>query len=269
MNLKKRLLSVVCSISVLSSIGISYAVTNLTQKDKVAVYENLFDKDLYLELFNDRPNMLQMNNHKIGVYRANMKLLFEDVSMSSAFRKFSKNEEAMYAQDRFAKYSGIPAIQKGKEDAAFKYYNPDFIKWCITNFYIEPATEIYGIKAQDIYDKSFKDFFRITASSYVFLNKKKGYYKAEQKSYLDAYNAGMREKNPVYFDGPFYLYERYNKIEKKELKDYYKADFSYDPSTAMGFWVRRGIDKTDKVIWGGIKKVMSNYDKEWFKKNNK
>ncbi|MBC7475185.1 MAG: hypothetical protein H7263_12900 [Candidatus Sericytochromatia bacterium] len=266
MNFKKNVLSVVCSISVLSCLGVSYAVTNLSEKDRVTIYENIFVKDFNTQFFNEKPNMLEINGNKIGLYRANMKLLMEDVSLINAFKSFSKNNEYIDSEDILAKYSGIPALQKGKDkDELFRYYNPDFIKWGIENFYISPKTEIYGVKAQEIYDKSFQRFFRLTAQSYIFLNKKQGFYKKEQKRYMDAYNAGRRAKDPVYFFAPSYLYDNYD----KPLKEYSQEALTYDPGTAVGFWLRRGLDKTDKVVWSGINKVMKNYDNEWFKKVSK
>ena len=45
------------------------------------------------------------------------------------------------------------------------------------------------------------------------------------------------------------------KSEPREYEDY----------RIVGFWLRRGIDGTEKVSWSSLRKTMEDYDKEWFK----
>ena len=258
--MKKILITSISSMIVLSLSGIGYTATKLTEKDKNFFYTTLFS-DINTDMFNNKANPLEINGKKLGEFKSGTTGITVYLSIYQTFSKFSKLEN-LYEDELIGKYAGVtPYSKENKADSAFKYYNPDFIKWGIDNLYISPETEIYGVKAKDIYNKSFQRYFRLTAESYLYLNKKKGLYKAEQKKYIDSYNKS-KDKEDGYFEGIDYLKNKFD----NSLKSYNQEEYSYTPGIAVGFWLRRGIDKTDKTLWSGLKKIMINYDNEWFKK---
>ncbi len=261
--MKKLIIASISSIVILSLSSVGFTATKLTEKDKKFFYTTLFS-DIDKDMFNDKPDLLEINGKKLGEFKSNTTSLMVYLSIYQAFSKFSKLEN-VYEDELIGKYAGItPYSKEYKEDSAFKYYNKDLIKWGVDALYISPETEIYGVKAQEIYTKSFQRFFRLTTESYIYLNNKKGNYKAEQKRYMDSYNKS-KVNEEEYFDGIEYLKKRFD----YSIKGYNDPDYSYTAGIASGFWLRRGIDKTDKAIWSGLKKIMTNYDKEWFKKVSK
>lgn len=260
--MKKAFITVISTTFVLTSIGIGYTATKLTDKDKSFFYTTLFS-DIDTDMFTKKATPIVVNGKELGEFRSSTKGIITYLSVYRAFKQFSGIEE-LEENELIAKYAGIPIYQKGYEQSEIKYYNPNLIKWGVDNLYIEPNTQIYGVKAKDIYTKSFQRFFRLTTESYIFLNKKKGMYKDEQKKYMDNYKKSLDdiEDAPDSID---YLTKKFD----NSLRIYNNDEFTYSPGIAVGFWLRRGIDKTDKVLWSGLKRIMNNYDKEWFVKVNK
>ncbi|MFN4149855.1 MAG: hypothetical protein ACK4IX_02845 [Candidatus Sericytochromatia bacterium] len=263
--MKKTMLTTISSLLLVTSI--SFAVTSKKMPDttKELFYKNFFS-NIDTDMFINNENGITVNGKQIGDFRSGTSGITVYLSLFDHFKNATLVKEE-YDIEVISKYSGIQPYQKGHENDRwdlFKFYNPDLIKWGIDNLYISPDTKIYDLTAQDIYNKSFQRYFRLTAETYLYLNSKKGMYKSEQNKYMDAYNKGIKSED-AYFDGIGYLTKKYDKV----FKEYNKEEFSYSPGIATGFWLRRGIDKTDKVLWDGLKKIMTNYDKEWFKKVNK
>lgn len=263
--MKKIIITALSSAFLFSSINIAYTATKLNEKDKEFFYETLF-REPDTDMFIDNSSGITVNGKKLGQFKSSSKGITVYLSLYQAFKNFSKIENE-YEDKLIGKYAGIPPYQKGhEEDFSFGHFNPDLIKWGIDNLYISPDTLIYGVKAQDIYNKSFQRYFRLTTESYLYLTKKKGLYKTEQNKYIGEYNKTIKNETYSFF-GPEYLELRYNKLA--QFKQYNDDRFTYSPGIAIGFWLRRGLDKTDKVLWSGLKQVMTNYDKEWFKKVSK
>ncbi|MFN8575219.1 MAG: hypothetical protein U0354_00015 [Candidatus Sericytochromatia bacterium] len=261
--MKKSLVTILSS-SIILGTGITYAVNSgLSSNDKIKFVENIFDEKFNNYFFNETPNMLEVNGHKVGIFRANMNILASEVSLLRALEKVLKDSEAYYYGKKISSFSEINFIQKGKEKEPFSYIDHKFVKWATDNLYISPDTTIYNVKAKDIYNSSFQRFFRLTTESYLFLNKKKGFYKSEQKNYMNLYNESNKDDATINFFAPFY-YAKYD--TDPQLKPYVEKDYSYTPAIAISFWLRRGMDGSDKLLWQGLQKVMTNYDKEWFKK---
>lgn len=262
--MKKILIGTLCSVLTISSLG--YAASNkMSVKDRDLFYSNLF-KSPSDYMFVENSDGLEINGKKIGQFKSGTSGMTTYLDFYDTFEDLVNNKD-IYSQKALEAYTGIPLIQKGHEqNYSFGHYNPQIIKWGINNLYISPDTKIYGVKAQDIYNSSFKRYFRLTTESYLYLTKKKGLYKAEQNKYIGEYNKTLKDEEYIFF-GPEYLDLRYNNLS--QFKNYNDKNFTYTPGVAVGFWLRRGLDKTDKVVWEGLKKVMSNYDKEWFKKVSK
>ncbi|MBD3242698.1 MAG: hypothetical protein GF331_19055 [Chitinivibrionales bacterium] len=47
------------------------------------------------------------------------------------------------------------------------------------------------------------------------------------------------------------------------------TDHPFTPPMAMGFWLRRGIDGTDSVLWDGLSELMTRYDSDWGSSNGR
>lgn len=260
--MKKKIISGLSLLILISTMGLSYSSTiKINQKDKETFYTMFFEK-IDTDMFVNNEKGITINGNQIGQFKSGTTGITIYLSFYYIFKKFSKIED-FYEDNAIAKFAGVEAYQKNNNNNAFKYYNPELINWGINNLYISPDTKIYDIKAQDIYNSSFQRYFRLTTEAYIYLNKKKGLYKEEQKKYINEYNKTLKDEMYNFF-GPEYLDLRYNKIGS--FKQYNQEDFRYTTGTAIGFWLRRGLDKTDKIVWKGLKKIMINYDKEWFKK---
>lgn len=258
--------TLIISTLLLSSVSIVYAATvKISDKDRETFYNTIF-RAPSSDMFVDNSNGITINGNKIGQFKSGTSGMTTYLDFYDTFREINKNKD-LYKEKALAEYAGLPLYQKGHdEDYSFGHYNPDLIKWGINNLYITPNTQIYGVKAQDIYNNSFRRYFRLTTEAYLYLNKKKGLYKTEQNKYIGEYNKTLKDEEYVFF-GPEYLDLKYSKLGV--FKQYNDENFTYTPGVAVGFWLRRGLDKTDKVVWSGLKKVMTNYDKEWFKKVSK
>ena len=240
------------------------ATTRMSQNDKETFYTMLFENP-DMDMFIDNDKGVYINGKQIGQFKSGTTGITTYLSFYSLFQNFSKLQD-IYNDEAIAKFAGLEAYQKGKNNEGFKYYNPELIKWGIDNLYISPDTKIYNVKAQDIYNSSFQRFFRLTTEAYIYLNHKKSFYKNEQQKYISEYDKQQKDETYNFF-GPEYLDLRYNKL--LNFKQYNDDKFTYTIGVAIGFWLRRGLDKTDKFVWQGLKKIMLHYDKSWFKKVNK
>ena len=153
------------------------------------------------------------------------------------------------------KLASMKAYKRKWKKGSFSFINPKIIKWGISFLLPDPSNRIDGRSYQEVYDIVFKRFARLMTESYLFIKNKRN-HEEEQLLYLKAM-LGNRS-----FDGIEYLDRRF----KNNLSQYdsHMKGTAFQPSHAIGFWIRRGIDGTDRILWNGLAKGMVLYDNFWF-----
>jgi hypothetical protein len=136
----------------------------------------------------------------------------------------------------------------------FSRYNPTLIRWGHQNLIPAPGLKVGGHSCQQLYDGIFARFFRLMTESYVLLRGSRDLRK-ERRAYLRA----MKRRG---FDGINYLQRRF----AGDLRTYSTSQngTNFTPPMAVGFWIRRSVDKTDTELWTGLQKLMRQYDLKWW-----
>lgn len=123
----------------------------------------------------------------------------------------------------------------------FNHVNPDFVRWVNMRMIPHPDDDIYGVKWKAVYDALFREQARSWVISYLV-------YKKHHNA-RTAYEAVMESGGHC----GWYVIEAYSEDGEPGVD-----------GLQVGFWIRRNIDGSENAIWQGIKKVMLNYDREWF-----
>ncbi len=140
----------------------------------------------------------------------------------------------------------------------FHHYNPVFITWVIDHLIPEPSSAIGEKSAQNYYDTVFSRFFRMMASAYVYL------LEHDYETEVSHYQNQFQDLN---FNGFYYLLDKYKQTLPEYAQAYDYTITNMNGALAIGFWLRRNIDKTDKQLWMGLSRFMLKYDKVWFTTN--
>ncbi len=148
------------------------------------------------------------------------------------------------------------------------YWNPETIEWAIKNMIPYPSEMM-----QKIYSDQFRDFFRMYALGYEYLNPdpSSDIYLNHTNDYMSVFDG--EDMVEGYYDGAHFLSQKYEHVTflDDQGREYGNPDESIypmlEPYHVLGFWLRRYKDNTNGVCWKGLKKVMMNYDNEWFTNN--
>ena len=162
---------------------------------------------------------------------------------------------------------GIPLFlkvskNKWEHSKEFNHVNPEFIKWIEANVIPDPTDLIGGFSAKEIYHFVFEHFFRIHFAALQYL--KQNNLEKQAILYHEAINSPNNTNREFILS---YLNTNYNnKIpniysEKITHPDEYITTLDYD--VACGFWLRRQLDGSAKIIAKTLFDFMANYDKEW------
>ncbi len=269
----KKTFFIFISVFLLANINIQ---TELQPEDKVKLYESLINNvNIVYFQFNDYlPNSkppadsITINGKRLEQFTSNINDLVFYSGFTNSLKSFTKtNLDSEFMSDQLiAKLSHIPVHQKGYErflkeydirviNSGLRYINPNLIRWVIKNLYISPDTDLFGFKAQEIYNKAFKIFFRRYVESYLYLNKSNSLVISAKKAYLKNTFEELQGTSKINnFDLLIKTYGKKLKINYVDSED----------AIAIGFWIRRNIDQTDKALWSGLTKIMKNYDNNWF-----
>lgn len=189
----------------------------------------------------------------VGNYYLGMASIYEYINPYFTGQLASEDPIDCYLYCYIEELSGIsPLLVKSEDDRSFNKYDPELIKWMYTYLIPSPdASFLEDVMAKELYGKVFKRFFRLYTQSYFYIISSRNF-----EDEMIAYTSAALEYEEFY--GPSYLYDRYSGAIAAD------NDGSLEPTSAIGFWLRRGIDKTDDECWLGIQKVMNQYDSKWF-----
>ena len=136
----------------------------------------------------------------------------------------------------------------------FTYYNPALIQWGIDQLVPPPDLKIGERTAQELYDLLMRRLFRLMAKSYLHLQRERD-VNAERLEYA------LAMLSPE-FDALEYLPRRF----AGALPEFAREESSaLQPWGALGFWVRREIDGTALLLWGGLRVVLGRFDGEFLR----
>ncbi len=142
-------------------------------------------------------------------------------------------------------------------ETEFGHYNPKFIKIVSKVFTKLSKNKEFISISQEIYDNDFKNLIRIYYLAYKHLKENKTQRKEITTKYLSLIET--QEDSPSY-----YLQEVFRDFAENHEEAGYDV---YEGFTAPGFWIRRGIDNTDKDFYKLLVKVLKTYDKDFLKNN--
>ncbi|MCB1172553.1 MAG: hypothetical protein KDK39_03255 [Leptospiraceae bacterium] len=143
----------------------------------------------------------------------------------------------------------------------FASVNPRILSWGSDFFLPQPAETIDGVSFQKIYDVVLARSARLMTESYLYVRYQKS-FDQEQLAYARALLQGDRADMMTWLD------QRYAGV----LSDYMLHHERYgllQPSYAIGFWLRRGLDQSAEPLWQLHLKAMRLYDNAWLQKTLK
>jgi len=133
----------------------------------------------------------------------------------------------------------------------FGYYNIEFVKWLGDLVLAVKQNTTIRTATQPMYDKYLKKPARTYHQAYRFLE---GAVDLEEvkKAYLN------HIANRTLPQGYIHSFDKIDQIELQRTgHDFWHAH------TALGFWVRRAIDKTDIAFFDGLKTLLETYDAKY------
>lgn len=158
-------------------------------------------------------------------------------------------------------------------DVHLQRWNPAFLAWVIDSLVPAPDECVDGVPLRRIYPVVFAHWIRAYAIAYVRFHRN-GRYATEAEAFRAWLTA--RPESPPYLaecghdqtglfphsrsDLDCFLDSRISDIEEDPLlpgDDWERRDF-------LHFWLRRASDQTDALVWRGLRRVLRDYDREWY-----
>lgn len=217
-------------------------------------YEYMFEGSVD----DDDSDELQINGHYYGRYAAGIGGILGYGSLDNCAFEILRNKFVRDGGDInpdmgiLGLYHG-QAILKTQQEAGFRHFNPEFIKWGAENMVPKKDNAILGYTYQKLYDRVFQRFFRTMALSYLHLQNNRDFEAECQK-----YSSNMKEEH---FEAMSYLGQEYEGV-LPEMEIISDSD-GMTPQLAIGFWLRRGIDGTADELWEALEGALKEYDETW------
>jgi hypothetical protein len=156
-------------------------------------------------------------------------------------------------------------------DTSFGHYHPDFVlsltEWALPALHDEAFLHL----TRGIYETYFRPLARVYWMSYRKLREHPDYWDQEQVRLSTSLQGGL---DPFYYENFFYfLNPRF--LENPSGGFEYFVDRGFDGDeydgnvikTAVGFWIRRGIDETAELFAEALSTVLTLYDQPFLDRN--
>lgn len=265
------------SISGIFLIAVSFALSQIfSNTDESELEDRLVElyacslEDSYEYMFANHQGAtydgktVELFGRKFGMYTGGTRGLVHYTNFTSCLRRVAGMPPVNRwgDTDPIAKVSGMNVYQTGDSDSArdrtlFSLINPRIIMWGAANLIPDPKEKMDGKSFQEIYDVVFQRFARLMVESYLLTHHRMDYEK-EQLEYLK--RVTLKPHSQYFLE---WLSDRYG----MHLVSYRTgADYgSLEPEYAIGFWLRRGLDGTDDEVYSALRKLMNEYDPQWFR----
>ena len=140
-------------------------------------------------------------------------------------------------------------------------YNPRAIEW-LAEWVPKPTDKVGAYTVQEVYNTSFSRVTQMMAETRLWLHQQDLVY--EQSSYckqvaIDRLSKQLDPEQPPQLPG--YLKHRYQQVLPAYGAGIRNIDFG--PQLAVGFWIRRSLDGTDKAFWNTLIMVLERFDGAW------
>ncbi|HYG03543.1 MAG TPA: hypothetical protein VD927_13920 [Chryseosolibacter sp.] len=212
----------------------------------------------------DKPT-ITLNGKQFGKY-INFHSMFEEYgarALQNVASQVSGEDTEFSLTHAMWTISGLNIYQPQTEESElpFSGLNPAFVFWAGENLLPEPDQQFFDKTSQEIYDKMFRRTIWMLLASYEHLEANPN-YQAE----IDAYYQAMSDPE---FYGPGYLYERYGEVDysttffNKVYNEFPLGEYEYFYFTepvAIGFWMRRHLDGSDKAVLKLLEQILEKYD---------
>lgn len=236
--------------------------SSLSQADLVSIYRAWFDSPYSYMFDQTGSKVITIKGRGYGVFLGGISgiVRYGSISEGAAVLLKLPKPRTVYDLEPLEKLAQLKIYTKKTSTIrSFNHYNPKIIRWGHQNLIPDPKGKVWGHTFQQLYDSVFSRFFRLMAESYLYLHGKKG-PKKEVRAYLRA----MKRRN---FDGIDYLHQRYaNALPGYRVP---QNSTNFTAPMAIGFWIRRSVDKTDGELWLGLQKLLQRYDHTWWAKTKK
>lgn len=232
---------------------------------------NQFAKDILTNenaqyYFNRNQPSLEINNSRIGHYLHFRSLLDFVPATLNQFLFDNSYEEALVDYNLTSgtwKLTGLNFTDKEDEGPPyFSYINTRLVQWARLNLMPKPEDKILDRTAQEVYEQVFRHMLWQLAAAHEYLNNKEEYFATEANQYRTAMDAEN-------FNGVEYLYDKYRTVDSKaepfnkvnETMPPEESDYYYlSEPVAIGFWLRRKLDGSDKEMWALVEQILKTYD---------
>lgn len=250
----KLALLVSCTILVCASFILKG--TEFTEEDRIQIGDCWFESP-YSYMF-DYGNPVEINGKEYGRFRAGIGGIMFYGSLDQCLQRLASYKGiSLDGLEPFEALSGEPLQKSGEWDHSFKNINPKIVRWGYENLIPDPKSKVGGAACQLIYDRVFYRFFRVMTKSYLYLDKN-GIFDQETFAYIKDTKAGA--------DGIDWLNKRYSVVGSLIPFELNEDGTNMTVPMAVGFWLRRHADGSDKELWKGLTMLMEKYDKDWLKK---
>jgi hypothetical protein len=241
--------------------------TNLTSDESVELVEGFLGEIVsnyeQSQYHFSGEHTLYIDDNGFGKY-VNFRTMFNEYTGAPLNRLAARKTEE--ERSEFSMNSAIWTISGvnmyvTNEDLPFNAVNPAFLRWAETNLIPEPDQSFMNHTSQEIYNNMFRRTMWMLAAAYEEVGSDEE-YQAKANAYYEAMTSTAD------FYGPTYLYETYGQNEgdtwfSKVYQEFPQQEneyFYFDESIAMGFWLRRKLDGTDKEVFRLLEKILEKYD---------
>lgn len=160
--------------------------------------------------------------------------------------------------------AGMPAFLRGphtqepdfKAKYNFGHYNPQFVKWLVEHFIPASQDPIFLKQSQPMYDTYVKPLARTYYATHVRLYKNTSKFREALNDYQ---NRIKNKQLSDFYADKYFSFAKLNEITK------YNFNGNVVKHSVL-FWLRRHIDKTDKLFYRGLNLLLDTYD-PLFRKN--
>ncbi len=229
-------------------VAASLSARTLSETERVQMAECFFH-DAYEYMFEEEgASGLQVGEKSFGTYLGGTRGILYYGSLVSCAANLLSVESS--------EWGDVSPLQRLSDISVFMdegdQINPDIIVWGENNLIPSPKSRVYGIPFSQIYSAIFSRGARLMFESYMSLQKEMN-FEREQKLYL----LSVYKYEQSALD---YLEQHY----AGHLSDYsVEGNSVLTPALAYGFWLRRGIARTDDETIHALTALLLRYDKEW------
>ena len=182
------------------------------------------------------------------------------------FGSFSQLETAL----------GIPVFRSGPHqggrldrtsETEFGHYNPEFVQGLAEWALPDEEGENFHLIAEATYDYALADLARVYWATYQKLKSEPDFWRAQQEE-LKAHMAAGEVPFDFYEKFFFFMNPHFMERPDGDFDFFHSRGFDGDHNgnvvkTAVGFWIRRGIDATADEFAGQLEVVMLRFDEEF------